>query len=131
LQAAGLKLLERNYRTPGRGGGEIDLVMRDPDGTLVFVEVRSRASNALRRCGCQHGAIKQRRIVFAARHYLLRLCAPPPCRFDVVLVQPTGAMAPRLPSTQADPRPTGDLNTTLVTPLGRGFRHGGYHRAHA
>jgi putative endonuclease len=74
LQAAGLKLLERNYRTPGRGGGEIDLVMRDRDGTLVFVEVRSRASNAFGGAGASIGAIKQRRIVFAARHYLLRLC---------------------------------------------------------
>ena len=86
LQAAGLKLLERNYRTPGRGGGEIDLVMRDRDGTLVFVEVRSRASNAFGGAGASIGAIKQRRIVFAARHYLMRLPAPPPCRFDVVLV---------------------------------------------
>jgi Holliday junction resolvase-like predicted endonuclease len=42
LQSAGLRLLARNYRTPGRGGGEIDLVMRDFDGTLVFVEVRAR-----------------------------------------------------------------------------------------
>ena len=87
LQAAGLKLLERNYRTPGRGGGEIDLVMRDRDGTLVFVEVRSRASNAFGGAGASIGAIKQRRIVFAARHYLLRMSVPPPCRFDVVLVQ--------------------------------------------
>ena len=45
LQAAGLRLVERNYRTPGRGGGEIDLIMRAPDGTLVFVEVRQRASS--------------------------------------------------------------------------------------
>jgi putative endonuclease len=44
LQRAGLRLLERNYRTPGRGGGEIDLIMRDGDGTTVFVEVRKRAS---------------------------------------------------------------------------------------
>ncbi|MFZ3123923.1 MAG: YraN family protein [Acidovorax sp.] len=86
LQAAGLKLLERNYRTPGRGGGEIDLVMRDRDGTLVFVEVRSRASNAFGGAGASIGAVKQRRIVFAARHYLLRMSVPPPCRFDVVLV---------------------------------------------
>ena len=46
LQAAGLRLVTRNYRTPGRGGGEIDLVMRAPDGTLVFVEVRQRASRS-------------------------------------------------------------------------------------
>jgi putative endonuclease len=43
LGRAGLKFVEANYRTPGRGGGEIDLVMRAPDGTLVFVEVRQRA----------------------------------------------------------------------------------------
>jgi putative endonuclease len=33
---------------------------------------------------------KQRRIVFAARHYLMRLREPPPCRFDVVVLEPTG-----------------------------------------
>jgi len=40
LTARGLRLLHRNFKTPGRGGGEIDLIMRAPDGTLVFVEVR-------------------------------------------------------------------------------------------
>ena len=40
LQTQGLQLVQRNYRTPGRGGGEIDLIVRDADGTLVFVEVR-------------------------------------------------------------------------------------------
>lgn len=87
LQAAGLRLLERNYRTPGRGGGEIDLVMRDRDGTTVFVEVRSRASQAFGGAGGSIGAVKQQRIVLAARHYLMRLASPPPCRFDVVLVE--------------------------------------------
>ncbi|MFN4119964.1 YraN family protein [Acidovorax sp.] len=87
LQAAGLKLVERNYRTPGRGGGEIDLVMRDRDGTLVFVEVRSRAGSGFGGAGGSISATKQQRIVFAARHYLLRLPSPPPCRFDVVLVE--------------------------------------------
>jgi len=86
LQAAGLQLLARNYRTPGRGGGEIDLVLRERDGTLVFVEVRSRASGAWGGAGASIGTVKQRRIVFAARHYLMRLAAPPPCRFDAVLV---------------------------------------------
>jgi putative endonuclease len=28
--------------------------------------------------------VKQRRIVFAARHFLLKLRQLPPCRFDVV-----------------------------------------------
>jgi putative endonuclease len=87
LQAAGLRLLERNYRTPGRGGGEIDLIVREPGGTVVFVEVRSRSGQAFGGAGASIGAAKQRRIVLAARHYLMRLGAPPPCRFDVVLVE--------------------------------------------
>ena len=88
LQAAGLRLVSRNYRTPGRGGGEIDLVMREPDGTVVFVEVRSRSSQAWGGAGASIGATKQRRIVFAAQHFLLRLGAQPPCRFDAVLLEP-------------------------------------------
>ena len=87
LQAAGLRLLARNYRTPGRGGGEIDLIVREPDGTLVFVEVRSRSSTAFGGAAASIGSAKQRRIVFAARHYLMRLGAPPPCRFDAVLIE--------------------------------------------
>ena len=87
LQQQGLRLLARNYRTPGRGGGEIDLVMKERDGTLVFVEVRKRASRAFGGAGGSISHTKQRRIVFAARHYLMRLRTPPPCRFDVVLVE--------------------------------------------
>lgn len=87
LEGAGLRLVERNYRTPGRGGGEIDLIMRARDGTLVFVEVRSRASAGFGGAGASISATKQQRIIFAARHYLLRLPSPPPCRFDVVLVE--------------------------------------------
>jgi putative endonuclease len=87
LVAAGLKLVARNYRTPGRGGGEIDLVMRDSAGTLVFVEVRKRASRAFGGAAASIGSVKQRRIVFAARHFLMRLRDQPPCRFDVVSVE--------------------------------------------
>ena len=86
LAGAGLKLIESNYRTPGRGGGEIDLIMRAPDGTLVFVEVRQRSSASHGGAAASIGALKQRRIIFAARHYLMRFASPPPCRFDVVLV---------------------------------------------
>ncbi|RYY69219.1 MAG: YraN family protein, partial [Comamonadaceae bacterium] len=86
LRDAGLRLVARNYRTPGRGGGEIDLVMRD-GATLVFVEVRRRASARYGGAAASIGAAKQRRIVFAARHFLLRLPSPPPCRFDVVTVE--------------------------------------------
>ena len=87
LQQAGLRLLERNYRTPGRGGGEIDLIMRAPDGTTVFVEVRQRANASHGGAAASISATKQRRIIFAARHYLMRLREPPPCRFDVVTLE--------------------------------------------
>jgi putative endonuclease len=85
LQQQGLKLLQRNYRTPGRGGGEIDLIMREADGTVVFVEVRQRADASHGGAAASVSLAKQRRIIFAARHYLMRRSgAPPPCRFDVV-----------------------------------------------
>ena len=87
LQRSGLVLLERNYRTPGRGGGEIDLIMRAPDGTCVFVEVRRRQNASHGGAAASVSAQKQRHIVFAARHYLMRLSRLPPCRFDVVAVQ--------------------------------------------
>jgi len=87
LLDAGLRLVARNYRTPGRGGGEIDLVMRE-GATLVFVEVRRRSRSDFGGAAASVGFVKQRRIVFAARHFLLRLgSAPPPCRFDVVAVE--------------------------------------------
>jgi putative endonuclease len=87
LRQQGLELVARNYRTPGRGGGEIDLIMREGDGTLVFVEVRKRASRGFGGAAASIGWGKQRRVVFAARHYLLRLRQPPPCRFDVISME--------------------------------------------
>ena len=87
LLGQGLRLVARNYRTPGRGGGEIDLILRERDGTLVFVEVRKRASASFGGAAASIGWRKQQRIVFAARHYLMRLAAPPPCRFDVISME--------------------------------------------
>jgi len=86
LRQHGLRLLQRNFRTPGRGGGEIDLIMSEPDGTLVFVEVRQRSGMRHGGAAASVGGLKQRRIVLAARHYLLRQRVCPPCRFDVVCI---------------------------------------------
>lgn len=87
LEAAGLKLLHRNYRTPGRGGGEIDLIMRDGEGTLVFVEVRQRAGALFGGAAASISLTKRKRIIFAAKYYLMYLTRMPACRFDVVLVE--------------------------------------------
>ena len=89
LQRAGLVLVERNYRVAGgprARGGEVDLILRERDGTLVFVEVRTRRDAGHGGAAASVGSAKQRRIVLAARHYLMRLAAPPPCRFDVVAI---------------------------------------------
>lgn len=87
LLGAGLKLVRRHYRTPGRGGGEIDLIMRERDGTLVFVEVRARKSARQGGAAASVTSIKQRRIMLAARHFLLRAPVLPPCRFDVLALE--------------------------------------------
>jgi putative endonuclease len=90
LQRAGLELVERNYRVargPRSRGGEIDLVVRARDGTLVFVEVRKRgAGAAYGGAAASVSAAKQRSLVLAAQHYLRRYAAPPACRFDVVAI---------------------------------------------
>ena len=89
LQRQGLKLVQRNYRVargPSARGGEIDLILRDRDGTLVFVEVRSRASTGQGGAAASVGAAKRRSLVYAAQHYLQRLAVLPPCRFDVVAI---------------------------------------------
>lgn len=89
LQRQGLKLVERNYRVaagPRSRGAEVDLIVRDRDGTLVFVEVRRRASGGHGSAAETISVAKRQRIVFAAQHYLQRLASPPPCRFDVVAI---------------------------------------------
>lgn len=86
----GLVLVRRNYRVaagPRSRGGEVDLILRDRDGTLVFVEVRARARASHGGAAASIGVIKQRRVIFAAQHFLRAFASPPPCRFDVVAIE--------------------------------------------
>jgi putative endonuclease len=66
--------------------GEIDLVALEPDGTLVFVEVRVRRGGVGGGAAASVGPAKQARLVYAARAWLATLSRVPPCRFDVVAV---------------------------------------------
>lgn len=89
LERHGLTLVRRNYRVaagPRARGGEVDLVMRERDGTLVFVEVRARANARHGGAAASVTAGKQRRVIFAAQHFLRHQATPPPCRFDVVAI---------------------------------------------
>ena len=90
LQAHGLQLVQRNYRTPGRGGGEIDLIMQDGHGTMVFVEVRKRSHPLYGGPLGSISASKRKRIAFAAKFFLMRLKYEPACRFDVVAIDTDG-----------------------------------------
>ena len=82
LQKHGLTLVERNFSCRG---GELDLVMRD-GATVVFVEVRRRASGAYGGAAATIGRAKQARLLVAANTWLRRYRMPPPCRFDVVAI---------------------------------------------
>jgi len=85
LQRAGMVVVGRNYRTPG-GNGEIDLVGWD-HGTLVFVEVKSRASDEYGSPDRAIGSEKRQHMIRAARHYARHADAPwENTRFDVVTV---------------------------------------------
>ena len=89
LTARGLTLVQRNYRVargPRARGGEIDLILRERDGTLVFVEVRARRELDHGGAAASVGHAKRRSLVYAARHFLLDYPTPPPCRFDVVAI---------------------------------------------
>ena len=82
LQQHGLVVLERNYRCRF---GEIDLIARD-ENTLVFVEVRMRASDRFGGAAASITAAKRRKISRTARHYLSGTSRPPACRFDALLI---------------------------------------------
>ena len=82
LQQQGLKLIVRNYRCRF---GEIDLIARE-GRTLVFVEVRMRASDQFGGAAASITAGKRRKLLRTARHYLAGATRVPPCRFDALLV---------------------------------------------
>ena len=82
LQRRRMRLVARNVRCRG---GEIDLVMTDERGTLVFVEVRARSSRRFAHAAASVDARKRARLVHAAQHFLATWSgALPACRFDVV-----------------------------------------------
>ncbi|MDR3159011.1 MAG: YraN family protein [Zoogloeaceae bacterium] len=82
LRARGLVVVARNFRVRG---GEIDLIVREGEIT-VFVEVRLRRSRAFGGAIGSIGVQKRRRLLLAARHWLLRHPQHGNCRFDCVLL---------------------------------------------
>lgn len=95
LLANGYRIHERNWRAGRRG--EIDIIAVDPQGILVFVEVKSRRAGACLDAAALADAFqmglaavnyaKQRKLSAAARKYVAeRRIWNAACRFDVIAV---------------------------------------------
>jgi putative endonuclease len=85
LSGLGREVLARNYRIPG---GEIDVISREPGGTLVFTEVRQRRSA---RFGSASESVTPRKLMLmhrAALTYLTRELGRDdlPCRLEVLTI---------------------------------------------
>ncbi len=81
LKRHGLKVAARNYRVRG---GEIDLICED-GSMLVFVEVRLRSHGGFGGAASSITHEKQRRLILAARHWLLQH-GDRNCRFDCIVM---------------------------------------------
>ena len=84
LKKKGFKILEKNYKTPL---GEID-VIADDDGTLVFVEVKTRSSDEYGQPSEAVNYKKQQKYKRVSLYYLQRAHKlDAPCRFDVIEIE--------------------------------------------
>ena len=100
LVATGMVVLDRNWRCRD---GELDLVGREPDGTIVFVEVKTRSGVGF---GEPSEAVDRRKAA-KVRQVALRWLAErrPPgtgdLRFDVVSIVRRRGAAPELTHLRA------------------------------
>ena len=84
LKKKGLKKLARNFLCKS---GEIDIIMVDTDGTVVFVEVKTRANEDFSSAESAITTAKQTRMNRAARYFLTtHKIEDRPFRFDVVTI---------------------------------------------
>ena len=84
LKGKGYRTLSRNYRCTL---GEIDLVMATPEGTVVFIEVKTRRNEDFARA-CDAINLPKRTRMTRAAEYFRRVyrIKDRPLRFDVVTV---------------------------------------------
>jgi putative endonuclease len=84
LKAKGLRKLARGFSCKT---GEIDLVMVDTDGAIVFVEVKTRADESFSQAESVITPAKKSRLTKAARYFLaIHDIDDRAFRFDVVAI---------------------------------------------
>jgi len=84
LKRKGLKTLTRNFLCKT---GEIDLIMVDTDGAIVFVEVKTRANEDFGPSESAVTGAKKTRMLRTARYFLAtNNIEERPFRFDVVTI---------------------------------------------
>lgn len=83
LVGAGMQVLDRNWRC---ARGELDVIVREPDGTVVFVEVKTRAGTGFGEPTEAVGRVKAGRVRALACQWLADNRPPGTAelRFDVV-----------------------------------------------
>jgi putative endonuclease len=86
LKTQGYQFVATNFRAP-HNRGEIDLIGWD-NGTLCFVEVKTRSDDSFAPPSTAVTPHKQRNIISVARRYLRRLPGDrqPSCRFDILSI---------------------------------------------
>jgi putative endonuclease len=84
LKRKGLRILTRNFSCKT---GELDLVMADTDGSIVFVEVRTRVDEKFSSVESSITSAKKARLFRTARFFLAAHDIDDrPFRFDVVTI---------------------------------------------
>lgn len=84
LRKLGLNTIARNYRCKT---GELDLVMVEQNGTIVFVEVKTRTNREFAEPEDSITASKKHRLSSAAKYFLkIYKIENRPCRFDVIAI---------------------------------------------
>ena len=84
LKRKGLKILTRNFSCKT---GEIDLVMVDTEGGIVFVEVRTKADEKYAAVESSITTAKKNRLKRAARYFLsTNNIENRPLRFDIITI---------------------------------------------
>lgn len=84
LREHGYTITARNWRSPRRKG-EVDLIGWE-DGELVFIEVKTRTSRAVKSAEAAVDRDKQYELVGMAKTYMRRMPKDTVTRFDVVSV---------------------------------------------